>query len=185
MKNFNQFYLTALLLGIFGQLTRCMDVPNPDPAMQETSDFESDISIEIINGELHKAVYETERPDLVEALLAKNADPNAKLYSGISLLHFAAVAGNAQIARILLKYGAEINARTKRSLTPLDYAKIYKADAVAETLLAAHATPSFPNPKDGTPLERAMVGYAMLNRDSRRRESQERKSMEKRKSNGK
>jgi len=175
----------GILCILLGQVTLCMDVPNPNqqipkPQVNPTpkkvvSDPALNISIALVNAELQHGIL-TKNLDVVQVLLAIRADPNAKSKYKWTPLHFAVVSeNNPQMIRLLLKYGARVNARTENGSTPLDFTKSYPNEAVAETLLAANATLSQPKPEDPTPLGNA-VGHAIINRDSRRRESQERKS---------
>lgn len=172
MKNANRIYLVGILFLIFGQLTLCMDVPKPTP-QKKVSDPALHISIAKVNAELVHGIL-TKNLDVVQVLLAIHADPNAKSQYKWTPLHWAVVSENDQkdqMVRLLLKYGADVNARTWNGSTPLDLTKGYPNDAVVEALLAANATLSLPNPDEPTPLEQIKS-----RRDSRRRESEERKS---------
>jgi ankyrin repeat protein len=56
----------------------------------------------------------------VEAALKEKPDLALKKYSnGFTLLHDAAYWGQRDVAEVLLKYGADVNARTKDGVTPL------------------------------------------------------------------
>ncbi len=186
MKNTNRIYLMGTVFLLFSQSTRCMDVPDPNrqipkPQVNLTpkkavTDPALHISIAKVNAELLHGVL-TKNTAVVEVLLEIHADPNAKSQFKWTPLHFAIVSENdPQMIRLLLKYGAHVNARTENGNTPLDFTKSYPNEAVVQTLLAAKAIPSIPKPEEPTQLGRIMVGYAMLNRDSKRAEAQERKS---------
>jgi ankyrin repeat protein len=47
---------------------------------------------------------------VLETMLACGFDPNAKDHDGVTALHRAAMAGRAEAARVLLAYGASVNA---------------------------------------------------------------------------
>ncbi|KAL9063409.1 MAG: hypothetical protein Q9161_009479 [Pseudevernia consocians] len=60
-----------------------------------------------------------EGDDLVDMLLGKEADVNAKNYSGQTALHFTASKNNLETARKLLSHGATARAKDKRGQLPL------------------------------------------------------------------
>jgi len=82
----------------------------------------------------------------IERCLLNGANPNM-LYFGESILHSECSKSNLKIIELLLRYGANVNARTETGLTPLHYAVIddnievvkilldYKADINAVTSL--------------------------------------------------
>lgn len=53
---------------------------------------------------------------------------------GDTPLHWAAINGREEIARLLIAAGADINALGESDYTPLDYALLLKRDAVAKLL---------------------------------------------------
>jgi HEAT repeat protein len=68
---------------------------------------------------LHIAVWEG-RKELVELLLAKGADVNARTNPmGSTPLHFAASDGRKDLVELLLAHGADVNAKNNNSQTPL------------------------------------------------------------------
>ncbi len=62
-----------------------------------------------------------EKGDLsrVEALLHKGVAVNAINSDGYSALHYAVQSGNVRVVRVLLKAGADVNAKTRQNVTPL------------------------------------------------------------------
>ena len=70
---------------------------------------------------LHKAAYEGYR-EIVELLIAKGADVNAKTKYGTTPLHTASDSGYKEIAELLIAKGADVNAQGITGGTPLDSA---------------------------------------------------------------
>jgi len=70
---------------------------------------------------LHRASSEGQK-NVVEFMLLKNVDVNARTNDGWSPLHCACKWNNADIAQLLLQNGAEINARSNGNVTPLHVA---------------------------------------------------------------
>ena len=68
----------------------------------------------------------------VEKLLAQGASVNK---SGWTPLHYAAAGPSAETVKILLAYGARINARSSNGTTPLMMAAKYGSDAAVKLLL--------------------------------------------------
>lgn len=60
-----------------------------------------------------------EGESLVDMLLSKEADVNAKNYSGQTALHFTASKNNLEIARRLISHGATARVKDKRGQLPL------------------------------------------------------------------
>ncbi len=58
-------------------------------------------------------------PEQVKSVIARGADVNGHLKSGISALHMAANFGNNPVIEELLRQGANINDATPRGMTPL------------------------------------------------------------------
>ena len=64
------------------------------------------------------------RKDIVELLIAKGADVNAKFDDdGSTPLHLAAWKGHFETAELLIAAGADVNAKMEDGDTPLDLAK--------------------------------------------------------------
>ena len=61
-------------------------------------------------------------PAAVEQRLAAGVSPAAVDHKGWSALHFAVFNGNAAVARVLLRHGAPVDARTDVGSTPLLWA---------------------------------------------------------------
>ena len=92
---------------------------------------------------------------------------------GWTPLHEAAQRGSKGIAEVLLKAGADVNAKAKDGWTPLHIAVSGKQREVAELLLANHADPNAKNNAGQTPLHLAVqsgqreIGGAAAGQQSR------------------
>jgi len=71
--------------------------------------------------------------EIVELLITKGADVNAKAYGGTPL-HLAAIRGHKEIAELLIDNGADLNAQDVASRTPLDVVIEYKQTETADLL---------------------------------------------------
>jgi ankyrin repeat protein len=89
--------------------------------------------------------------EVTEVLLKKGADQSIlEPDTGQTLLHLAAINGYGDIAGLLIRYGAKIDAEDKESRTPLYYAGIYGHKTVAEKLVKAGAKPGSGEQNFGT-----------------------------------
>src|ERR1035438_2626878 len=105
---------------------------------------------------LLRAVMEGAQP-AVELLVAHKADPNiGRLEYEWTPLHEAAQRGSKGIAEVLLKAGADVNAKETHGCTPLNIAASGKQREVAELLLANHADPNAKSDIGQTPLHIAV-----------------------------
>ena len=73
----------------------------------------------------------------VSKLLEGRASAKATTDYGMTLLHYAAMKGNSDIAQMLIDHGADPNAKARDGATPLHYAS---TATVAETLLKSGAS---------------------------------------------
>lgn len=90
----------------------------------------------------------------VQALLADEADVNAVSGDGFSALGLAAFFGRADVARVLLERGADVNAVSTNAMQvrPLHSAVAGNHDALARELVAAGADVNAVQQGDFTPL---------------------------------
>ena len=75
--------------------------------------------------------------EIVELLLTRGADIEAREDTGRTALHTAAFRGYMEIVKFLLEKGAKINAQTNDGKTPLDWAIINTKIDIAEAIRAA------------------------------------------------
>jgi len=87
---------------------------------------------------LHCLILTDCSDECIELLLKANADPNIKEVEGLTPLHFAAkfnlTQSNANIFRILLNHGADLNARTNESQTAFDLAVDFENSLIVEMI---------------------------------------------------
>jgi hypothetical protein len=116
-----------------------------------------------LDEELFEAVWVGDAAK-VSKLLRRGANPNAK-EDGSTPLHLAVLKEHADIAKLLLEHGADVNAKDKYGGTPLHRA-VLTEDADVVTLLLEHGADV--NAKDkygGTPLHLAAAkGHADIAR---------------------
>jgi ankyrin repeat protein len=86
---------------------------------------------------LHQAAARGHK-EVVELLIAKGADVNAKAENGVAPLHVAAGAGHKEIAELLIAKGADVDTRTGSGETPLDLAIKYKNTGYVVDFLRKH-----------------------------------------------
>lgn len=80
--------------------------------------------------------------DAMEKAYDEGADPNDKTQrSGYQPIHLAAAIGHIEALRLLIKYGADVDAQTNEGVTPLHYAANHGDVLVTNMLLSAKAKP--------------------------------------------
>jgi ankyrin repeat protein len=95
--------------------------------------------------------------EMADLMLGNGGDPNAPQGDGLSPLHAAAVAGSAEILRLLIWTGADTGSRTPQGETALDLAVRHGQTAAAallrreRTLPRAHRTSRYAATADGSP----------------------------------
>ena len=95
--------------------------------------------------------------ETVAALLEEDPEAvNTRIGSGETALHYAAAQGNVQVARALLRHGADVNAAGVGGDTPLFRAVRNGHTAFAEALIAKGANVNHVSYRGGTPLHRAV-----------------------------
>ena len=84
---------------------------------------------------LHRAVENTENPNVFKVLLNAGANPNARDNNKWTPLHYAVALGkNTGVIEILLNAGADIEAQSKYKQTPLFLAVLFKRPAAIKVL---------------------------------------------------
>ena len=89
---------------------------------------------------MHYAAYKG-NPAIVEYLINKGGDPNARGRHDSTPLHSAAWGRNRQVLEVLLENGADVNARTDEGETPGMTASLRGEKETLEILLALSADP--------------------------------------------
>jgi len=75
--------------------------------------------------------------DTAASLLEQDCDINRADKAGWTALHYAARHGHIKVAQLLLRHGANLDARTNRSRRiPADYAAQYGHDAIVDAIRA-------------------------------------------------
>jgi len=92
------------------------------------------------------------RKEIIELLITKGADVNAKTPEVLTPLHCAASHGQAEVAELLLAKGADVNAINSQGASPLHTASHYGKTEVAELLLRHGADINSKAKKGWTPL---------------------------------
>lgn len=105
--------------------------------------------------------------DMVELMLAENADVNVRNQNGWTPLHCAALKNRSDLAELLIAHGAEIDATNNPGATPLDVSANIGSEDVAKLLIAHKANIQGKDVRTGwTPLHGAAfhghIGMAKL-----------------------
>jgi ankyrin repeat protein len=106
---------------------------------------------------LHTAAANGEK-DVVELLLAHQADVNARDDTGGTALDAALIYGHKDVVELLLAHNADVNARDKDGTTPLHLAAMGGKQEMVELLLAHKADVNATNNIKMTPLHEAVSG---------------------------
>jgi len=107
---------------------------------------------------LHNAVAGKAGKNLVEFLLASNADVNAKDNNGWTPLRYAAITGDESMAELLLAHKAEVDAKDNNGETTLLMTALVGTPKMAECLLANKADVNTRDAAGRTPLHYAAMG---------------------------
>jgi ankyrin repeat protein len=79
----------------------------------------------------------TDHPEVVDILIRRGADANAKTESGFVALFWAARFGHGGVAKVLIAHGADVNAKDKDGMTALIWAATNQQAKVVELLKEA------------------------------------------------
>ncbi|MGI8966009.1 MAG: ankyrin repeat domain-containing protein, partial [Limisphaerales bacterium] len=122
--------------------------------------LENGADVNALTGQQHRTplllAAETGNRAMVELLISKAADINAKDYNNQSALHISSEQGFKAVVQTLLENKADVNAKTYQGQTPLHVAISKGNKAVAELLLANGANVNAKNAEGQTPLFRAI-----------------------------
>ena len=141
-----QLLITIAAIALVGCGKSQKSATTPDTKQQKPPTAKApDISI-------HQAVKDG-NIEAIKQRLAAGTDVNAKDEKGWALLHFMAVAGNKEIAELLINSGAVVHANTDTGWTPLHLADYTE---IAELLIAKGANVNAKNNGGETPLDWAI-----------------------------
>ncbi len=113
--------------------------------------------IEQVREELLSAPLDLTTEKVAEALAHDRGLLTARDESGFTLLHLAALAGNAEMVNLLLEEGAEVGATNDVGVTALHVAARNGHAPVVQALLDGGATPSAQTDDGLTPLDHAAL----------------------------
>ncbi|HEV3332410.1 MAG TPA: ankyrin repeat domain-containing protein [Bryobacteraceae bacterium] len=88
----------------------------------------------------------------IHSLLAQKVEVSAASADGTTALHWLVRADDLETAELLIHAGADVNARNRRGVAPLDLACLNGSAAMVEKLLAAGADPNLAGPDGQTSL---------------------------------
>lgn len=88
------------------------------------------------NTYIHRAVMEGAKPFVIEFLLKRGVDIDARNYQGETALLIAAWYGREELVELLLNKGADPHVKTRKGLTALKVAKANGYDGIVKKLLA-------------------------------------------------
>lgn len=98
--------------------------------------------------------------EMVQELINRGADINARTAEGFTSLHWAAIKNAEKTTAILLKKGADPDAFNPHGVTPLHCAAIRNATNIINYLLEAGANPKAETDSGNTPLDFAIMHNA-------------------------
>lgn len=110
-----------------GQLERLKNMLEQQPELLHARMSKSDSTL------LHHAAFNG-RDSVVQELLARKADVNARNHGGLTPLHDCVHRGTIESAVMLLDHGASITERNNEGQTPLAYALAKNRSDMAELL---------------------------------------------------
>ena len=126
--------------------------PNSKPTNEEALKAENEWEHEKSNKELSKVI--------IELLIAKGADVNAKRDDGETPLHQAASKGRKEIIELLITKGADVNAKSDDGWTPLHVAASSEGHKeIVELLIDKGSDVSAKSDRGWTPLHYAAEGH--------------------------
>jgi ankyrin repeat protein len=104
------------------------------------------------------------QPEAAEELIRQGADPNAvaKNSMKVAVINSAAASGRADLVKLILRAGANPNARQQLGYTALHSAAAHDNVEMAQALLEAGADPSLKSDDGQTPGDKAGSAVAVL-----------------------
>ncbi len=102
--------------------------------------------------------------NMVQRLIERECDVNAKGENDMTPLHYAAHQGHSDVVRILIERGADVNAREQDNGTPLHYAAMEGFLEIVRLLIEQGADIHAVTREDITALHMAIMGYDVVER---------------------
>jgi cytohesin len=110
------------------------------------------LSEDIFKTPLHRAAIEGHK-DVIELLLAKGADVEARCVSGATALHYAAERDRTEITTLLIGNGTDVNIKNSKGDTPLHYAAKAGHKDIVELVISKGADINARDDEGHTPLD--------------------------------
>lgn len=152
-------FTTEIKESQFAQAVRSGDTELVNQLLEQ--DLDMDVDSPVFDNKktpLHYAAFYG-YPAIVEALISRGANVNAKDNSLFTPLHWAATEGHGDVISLLLKNNADVNATNKEGKTPLHLAAEKGNSEIVGLLLGAPEVDPSIQDKDGkTPLTKALEG---------------------------
>lgn len=145
----------ALLVGLYFRVTSSYAGRQPFQEAEMIEALRIQARARAANQGIHEAVDAGNIGRVAELLAADPALVHAvqRKEAPDQPLHLAAAAGHRSVAELLLRYGADVNARGDQGMTPLHAAALNGNCDVADLLLKRGANASLKNDAGETPLD--------------------------------
>ena len=137
---------------------------SPDTKSSEPADHSKAKDVKAANPKADRALIDAVRKgskgaakiEAVKQAIAAGADLDAKMQSGYTPLHLAAIYDHKEIAKILIAEGADVNAKNTREMTPLHQAARAGRKGITEQLIEKGADVNARDENSLTPLDLAI-----------------------------